>query len=120
MNALVGAVQALNNCTVYRGTLKQTGAGAPVLTQLENNTGLTFTPARTGAGNYTIALSAHPAMAKCFCRIGNSNGSNDTITTATYDNGLGAFIVITTYSASGAALADVELLNTPFEFRIYP
>ena len=45
--------------TVYTALLTQTGTAAPVATILKNNTGATFTWARTSSGTYTITASGN-------------------------------------------------------------
>jgi len=45
--------------TVYTALLTQTGIAAPVATILKNNTGATFTWARTSIGTYTITASSN-------------------------------------------------------------
>lgn len=44
--------------TSYQAFLSQSGTGAPVATEFNNDLGATFTWARTGAGTYTITASA--------------------------------------------------------------
>jgi len=44
---------------VYTALLTQAGTAAPVATILKNNTGATFTWARTGSGTYTITASSN-------------------------------------------------------------
>ncbi len=45
--------------TVYTALLTQAGIAAPVATILKNNTGATFTWARTSIGTYTITASGN-------------------------------------------------------------
>ena len=45
--------------TVYTALITQTGTAAPVATILKNNTGATFTWARTSSGTYTITASSN-------------------------------------------------------------
>jgi len=45
--------------TVYTALLTQAGIAAPVATILKNNTGATFTWARTSIGTYTITASSN-------------------------------------------------------------
>jgi|TARA_X000001382_G_scaffold32228_3_gene21112 hypothetical protein len=61
--ATVGSIAGIANIsaayTVYTALLTQTGTNAPVATLLQNNTGATFTWARTGSGTYTITASSN-------------------------------------------------------------
>ncbi len=45
--------------TVYTALITQAGTAAPVATILKNNTGATFTWARTSSGTYTITASSN-------------------------------------------------------------
>ena len=45
--------------TTYTALITQAGTAAPVATILKNNTGATFTWARTGSGTYTITASSN-------------------------------------------------------------
>lgn len=45
--------------TVYTALITQTGIAAPVATILKNNTGATFTWARTSSGTYTITANSN-------------------------------------------------------------
>jgi hypothetical protein len=100
-------VQAGLGYTVYTALLTQTGTGAPVATILKNNTGATFTWARTGSGTYTITASGNVFTNNKTIVFVNQGGAleglvtwartSDTITTIqTFNGGLGG----------AAALAD--------------
>jgi hypothetical protein len=52
-------VQAGLGYTVYTALVTQTGTGAPVATILKNNTGATFTWARTAGGTYTVTANSN-------------------------------------------------------------
>jgi len=104
--------------TVLIANISQTGTAAPVLTVLQNTTGLTFTPSYSGVGSYLIELSSHPSSAKVFMQISNSNSQQTGITTAIYDNGLGGYIVLST-NLLGTPTNNI-LYNASIEFRIYP
>ena len=45
--------------TAYAALVSQTGSAAPTATILKNNTGYTYTWARTGSGTYTITASGN-------------------------------------------------------------
>ena len=104
-------VQAGLGYTVYTALVTQTGTNAPVATILKNNTGYTYTWARTAPGTYTITAS------------GNAFTSNKTI--VFYNLGEYAFSVgqpwtrtsdtVVTISLSG----DGRITNGSFEIRIY-
>ena len=109
--------------TVYTALLTQTGTAAPVATILKNNTGATFTWARTGRGTYTITASSNVFTNNKTIVFVNQGGAleglvtwartSDTVTTIqTFNGGLGG----------AAALAD-SILGFggagSFEIRIY-
>ena len=116
-------VQAGLGYTVYTALLTQTGTGAPVATILKNNTGATFTWARTGSGTYTITASGNVFTNNKTIVFVNQGGaleglvtwartSDTIITIQTFNGGLGG----------AAALAD-SILGFggagSFEIRIY-
>ncbi|MCP4442787.1 MAG: hypothetical protein GY810_28110 [Aureispira sp.] len=107
-------VQAGLGYTVYTALLTQTGTGAPVATILKNNTGYTYTWARTANGVYTITASGN-AFTNNKTLVFNNNGLSTTgfgfapaIWTRTSDT------VITTENGG-----DGRLTNGSFEIRIY-
>ena len=97
--------------TVYTALLTQTGTAAPVATILKNNTGSTFTWARTGSGTYTITAS------------GNSFTSNKTI--VFYNLGEYNFAVQQPWVRTSDTVitiplgGDGRITNGAFEIRIY-
>ncbi len=100
--------------TVYTALLTQTGIAAPVATILKNNTGYTYTWARTSSGTYTITASGN-AFTSGKTIVFNNNGSStgsfgfaSAIWTRTSDT----VITITTGS-------DGRITNGSFEVRIY-
>ena len=109
-------VQAGLGYTVYTALLTQTGTGAPVATILKNNTGVTYTWARTGTGEYTITASgnAFTNNKTLICLMGqrafniplNFRRDSDT--------------VISLFSANSSGTStDGVITDLSFEIRIY-
>ena len=100
--------------TVYTALVSQSGAAAPTDTILKNNTGYTYTWARTGSGTYTITASGNAFTSNktvVFNNNGLSTGSfgfASAIWTRTSDT----VITITTGG-------DGRITNGSFEIRIY-
>jgi hypothetical protein len=100
--------------TVYTTLLTQAGIAAPVATVLKNNTGATFTWARTSSGTYTITASGNVFTNNktiVFNNNGLSTGSfgfASAIWTRTSDT----VITITTGD-------DGRITNGAFEIRVY-
>jgi len=120
-NEIKTSVNALYDKTPYTSliaTISQTGTSAPVVTILQNDTGLTFTPARTGAGYYTLTPNTPPTLAKTWL-VGGTNApfSDKALITFAYQSGV---IVIKTVDLGADVNADALLLDTAIEFRIYP
>lgn len=92
------------NYTIYKALVSQTGTNDPVVTEIENTTGSTFTFTRVAQGEYRIDIS--PALTdlnkvQVFISLGLASG-NRTITfpitslssdridfTSTFNDGLG-------------------------------
>ena len=101
---------------VYRATVTQSGASAPVVTVLENSLGnLVWT--RLGVGIYrgTLVNAFVVGAAKCWIMIGSQNTlgfvlvqvtSTDTVSVSTYSDLLGTAI-------------DTVLTDCPMEIRVY-
>ncbi len=104
-------VQAGLGYTVYTALLTQTGTGAPVATILKNNTGATFTWARTSSGTYTITASSNAFTSNktlVFYNLGEYAFSIGQPWTRTSDT-------VITISLGG----DGRITNGAFEIRIY-
>ena len=104
-------VQAGVGYTEYTALLTQAGAAAPVATVLKNNTGYTYTWARTGAGTYTITASGSAfAVNKTlvFYNLGEYAFSIGQPWTRTSDT-------VITISLGG----DGRITNGSFEIKIY-
>ena len=104
-------VQAGVGYTAYTALLTQAGAAAPVATVLKNNTGYTYTWARTGAGTYTITAS------------GNAFTSNKTL--VFYNLGEYAFSIGQPWTRTSDTVITISLggdgriTNGSFEIKIY-
>ena len=104
-------VQAGLGYTSYTAIINQSGTGAPVATILKNNTGYTYTWARTAPGTYTITAS------------GNAFTSNKTI--VFYNLGEYAFSVGQPWTRTSDTVVTISLggdgriTNGSFEIRIY-
>ena len=117
MNFTVSDVASFANATAayttYVALISQTGAAAPTVDALlQNTTGSSFTWARTGAGTYTITASSALFLAnKTVCFLNNGSAAAETLNirwTRTSDT----VITITTS-------ADAKLVKGSFEIRIY-
>jgi hypothetical protein len=100
--------------TVYTALISQSGAAAPVATVLKNNTGYTYTWARTGGGIYTITASGNAFTVNKTIVFNNSGvdvagGYTPPYWTRTSDT----VITITTGGV------DTAISNGSFEIRIY-
>ena len=97
--------------TAYTALLTQTGTNAPVATLLQNNTGATFTWARTGSGTYTITASSNAFTSNktiVFYNLGEYAASSRYPWVRTSDT-------VITLSLGG----DGRITNGAFEIRIY-
>ena len=97
--------------TVYTALLTQTGTAAPVATILKNNTGATFTWARTSSGTYTITASSNVFTSNktlVFYNLGEYTFSVGQSWVRTSDT-------VITISPSG----DGRITNGSFEIRVY-
>jgi hypothetical protein len=96
---------------VYTALLTQAGTAAPVATILKNNTGATFTWARTGGGTYTITASSNVFTSNktlVFYNLGEYTFSVGQSWVRTSDT-------VITISPSG----DGRITNGSFEILIY-
>lgn len=97
--------------TSYTALVTQAGAVAPVATILKNNTGATFTWARTGSGTYTITASGNIFISNktiVFFNLGEYAASSRYPWVRTSDT-------VITISLGG----DGRITNGSFEIRIY-
>ena len=97
--------------TVYTALLTQAGTAAPVATILKNNTGATFTWARTSSGTYTITASGNVFTNNktlVFFNLGEYPFSVNSPWTRTSDT-------VVTISLGG----DGRITNGAFEIRVY-
>ena len=117
-NFAVGSVVSAGlGYNTYTALLTQTGLTAPVATVVKNDTGVTYTWARTAIGAYTITASSpifNAATTLVFGNIGKKSkedyfrwevGTNTQIKVSTYDN--------------AANPADAVFDAGSFEIRIY-
>lgn len=118
MNEIKTKFNANRPYSAFVATISQTGTSAPVVTILQNDTGLTFTPARTGAGYYTLTPNTPPTLAKTWL-IGGTNApfSDKALVSFAYQSGV---IVVKTIDLGSDVNTDELLLDTAIEFRIYP
>ena len=100
----------------YIGLINQTDDNPPVLTQQLNNTGLTFTPSYTSEGNYRIAFSSYPTLAKVNVNIMSTYGKANV--GATYEAGVG--IVVETYSILSNVDENSNLVNSSIHIKVFP
>ena len=107
-------VQAGVGYTAYTALLTQTGGAAPVATVLKNNTGYTYTWARTGGGTYTLtangsAFTVNKTIVFNNNGIDNGGGSTPPQWTRTSDT-------VITLTTGGI---DTAIDKGSFEVRIY-
>ena len=96
---------------VYTALLTQAGTAAPVATILKNNTGATFTWARTGSGTYTITASSNTFTSNktiVFFNLGEYTFASQQPWVRTSDT-------VITLPLGG----DGRITNGSFEIRIY-
>ncbi len=100
----------------YVFVFSQSGTSNPVVTELENNTGLTFTFTRSAAGDYHLVPSASFDLSKTWAQVtGGNTGSNTYLNIKNYETDLIAILNIE--STTGNSIDDV---TTGFvEIRIY-
>jgi len=106
-------VQAGVGYTAYTALLTQAGGSAPVATVLKNNTGYTYTWARTGSGTYTLTASGSAFTNNktiVFMNLGEYAGGGvpRSVWTRTSDT-------VVTITTGG----DGRITNGSFEVRIY-
>ena len=106
-------VQAGVGYTAYTALLTQTGGAAPVATVLKNNTGYTYTWARTSSGTYTITAS------------GNAFTNNKTIVFMNLGEYAGGGVPRSVWARTSDTVVtlttggDGRITNGSFEVRIY-
>ena len=107
-------VQAGVGYTAYTALLTQTGGAAPVATVLKNNTGYTYTWARTGGGTYTLTANGSAFTVDKTIVFNNNGidiagGNTPPQWTRTSDT-------VITLTTGGI---DTAMQNASFEVRIY-
>jgi hypothetical protein len=111
-NFTVGSViKAGFGYTVYTALVSQTGSAAPVATMLKNDTGYTYTWARTAPGTYTITASGNAFTSNktiVFYNLGEYAASSRYPWVRTSDT-------IITLPLGG----DGRITNGAFEIRVY-
>ena len=107
-------VQAGLGYTVYTALLTQTGTNAPVVTELKNNTGATFTWTRFAAGQYRAEANISVFTANKTAAVFNLGGINGS---STWKRLSDTFFQIET----GTTSSDLDgfLNNGYLEIRIY-
>tara|TARA_A100001201_G_scaffold61428_2_gene58649 strand:+ start:213 stop:647 length:435 start_codon:yes stop_codon:yes gene_type:complete len=99
--------------TAYAALISQSGTNAPTATALKNNTGYTYTWARTGSGTYTITANGNAFTNNktiVFMNLGEYAGGGvpRSVWTRTSDT-------VLTITTGG----DGRITNGSFEIRIY-
>jgi hypothetical protein len=107
--------------TAYSAILNQTGTGAPVPTILQNDTGLTFTWARSAAGTYTASVDGDLTATMLVFLNTLTNASNVLHRTSiTYDSKADVTnINVNTFNDFSTTKVDDLLVNTSFMVMIY-
>ena len=98
--------------TVYTALITQAGTAAPVATILKNNTGATFTWARTSNGTYTITASSNVFTSNKTLVFINKGETASTYVDVTWTRTSDTVITITLG-------ADNRTTNGSFEIRVY-
>ena len=98
--------------TVYTALLTQAGTTAPVATILKNNTGATFTWARTSSGTYTITASSNVFTSNKTLIFINKGEISSTYVYVTWTRTSDTVITITLGG-------DGRITNGSFEIRVY-
>ena len=98
--------------TVYTALLTQAGTAAPVATILKNNTGATFTWARTSSGTYTITASSNVFTSNKTLIFINKGEISSTYVYVTWTRTSDTVITITLGG-------DGRITNGSFEIRVY-
>lgn len=119
----IAALQLFGNAKIYLVTLSQTSTGAPSVTnEFRNTLGGTPTPARAGAGSYTLTLTGAFPSGKTLVFIGSigagvSGGAMYHADAKRQNNNA---IQIFTYDATGLSNLDDLLSSTPLLILVYP
>ena len=99
--------------TAYAALISQSGTNAPTATALKNNTGYTYTWARTGSGTYTITAN------------GNAFTNNKTIVFMNLGEYAGGGVPRSVWARTSDTVltittgGDGRITNGSFEIRIY-
>jgi hypothetical protein len=105
--------------TTYVALINQTGTADPVLTEIYNDTGLTMTPNRNGAGNYDITSGVSFSTTKTMVLISNGDIVLATRTPCVVARVQAGRIVIETKFSETLTFDDEVLTNACIEVRIY-
>jgi len=112
----VSAVAALAlDYKAYVFSFTQSSTNNPVVTELENNTGLTFTFTRDDDGNFHLVPSSSLDLSKTWAQVTGGNVGTSILNIADYEANLIAIINIE--SANGSAVDEVRIGFV--ELRIY-
>jgi hypothetical protein len=116
----------LRGYKAYSALLTQTGTNAPVATVLENTLQDTLTWTRFGVGQYFITSPARVFVAnKTFPIMGTSYNESDNtkfvVTSAYWVSTTQCWVTVSKISSTGGVvtLTDDEMINCPFEIRVY-
>lgn len=104
------------NYTTYVIGLTQSGTDAPVITEFENNTGLTFTWTRAAAGVYDGTPDSSLTTSETWVQV---TGGTDSATTLHLKSINPTEIRLTNLSLDGSATPQDNLDNGYLELRIY-
>lgn len=104
--------------STYVARVTQSGTNAPVATVISNNTGLTFTWARTGTGQYTVSPSSSFVVNKTWIQMTGGDLSLGTTSVSIKDISTTTATAININLINGL-VAD-EITAAFVEIRIYP
>ena len=104
------------NYTTYVVKLTQSGTDDPVITEFENNTGITFTWTRSSAGVYDATPSSSLTTSETWVQVTGGTNEATTLHLKTVDP---SYIRLANLSLDGAATPEDDLDNGYLELRIY-
>ncbi len=125
MNTLVTSLQeaneAIGDSAVYRVLVSQSGTSDPTVIELQNTTGLTFTPSRTSAGHYKLTRDGDGFFDtdKCFLLTGPVRASFTNAALFSYVN-ITSIDINVLDNADYNTGRDGCLNRTAIELLIYP
>ena len=105
--------------STYVAIINQTGTAIPVLTEIYNDTGLTITAARNGAGDYYLGTPGGFDAASTMVLISNGDIVTPTRTPCVVARIASNRVIIETKFADTLTLDDQVLTNAYIEVRIY-